>query len=177
MIRYPRAFKCRDGRVVAVRPLTPDDLEPLLEFFAALPEKDRLHLRVDVTQRDIVKRRLSPPPHWNALRLIALSDSRIVAEASIAHRTYGFESHVGEVRLIVAKDFRRTGLAYYMGRQILAHGIMENVERVEVHLMDDQIPVIRCFEKLGFEEEGVLKDFLKDIKGNYHNLLIMSLRT
>ncbi|MBD3235900.1 MAG: GNAT family N-acetyltransferase [Candidatus Eisenbacteria bacterium] len=177
MIRYPRAFRCRDGRVVTVRPLERSDLEPLLEFFASLPEEDRLHLRVDVTQREIVRRRLSPLPHWNVLRLIALNGERIVAEASVAHRTYGFEAHVGEARLLVAESFRHCGLGSYLSRQLLAHGITENLEKVEVHLMDDQLPVIRFFERLGFERDGVLKDFVKDIRDRHHNLLIMSLRT
>lgn len=177
MVRYPRAFRCRDGRVVTVRPLERDDLQPLVEFFAALPDEDRLHLRVDVTQRDIVRRRLSPLTHWNVLRLIAVCGKRIVAEASMAHRTYGFEAHVGEARLLVAEDFRHCGLGSYLSRQLLAHGIIENIEKVEVHLMDDQLPVIRFFEKLGFEKDGVLKGFLKDIRDRPHNLLIMSLRT
>jgi len=177
MVRYPRVFKCRNGRAVAVRPLSADDLHPLCEFFAQLPDEDRLHLRVDVSQRDLVERRMQPPPYWNVLRLVALDADRIVAEASIEHRTYGFESHVGEVRLIVATDFRRTGLAHYLVRQILAHGITEDLERIEVHLMHDQPAVIHFFEKLGFEKEGLLQGFVKDIQGNYHDLLIMSLPT
>jgi RimJ/RimL family protein N-acetyltransferase len=159
-----------------VRPLAPEDLAPLLAFFAALPADDRLHLRVDVTQRDIVARRFIPPPHWNVLRLVALSGERLVAEASIEHRTYGFESHVGQVRLIVAPDFRGTGLAHYLGVQVLAHGVAENLARIEAHLMHDQAAAIRCFERLGFEPEGVLEGFVKDVHGNEHNLLVLSLR-
>lgn len=176
MIQYPKAFRSRDGRVVQVRPLAPDDLRPLLLFFTSLPEADRLHLRVDVTRRDIVERRMFPPAHWNVLRLIALAGERIVAEASIEHRTYGFESHVGQVRLIVAPDFRSTGLAHYLGLQVLAHGVAENLAKIEAHLMRDQPAAIRCFEKLGFEPEGTLEGFVKDIDGNQHDLLILALR-
>jgi len=177
MIRYPKAFKCGNGKVVAVRPLTRDDLFMLCEFFGGLPAQDRLHLRVDVTDRDIVERRLDPPPHWNVLRLIALHGDRIVAEASIEHRSFGFSAHVGEIRVIVAPDFRRTGLAGYLCRQLLAHGIAENLEKIEARLMEDQPAVIRFFEKLGFQRDGILKDFVKDIEGHNHDLLIMSLRT
>ncbi|MCK4413221.1 MAG: GNAT family N-acetyltransferase [Candidatus Eisenbacteria sp.] len=177
MVRYPRSLKCRNGKVVAVRPLRSDDLFPLLEFFGSLPEEDRLHLRVDVTQRDIVERRMNPPARWNVLRLVALAGERIVAEGSIEHRTFGLGSHVGEVRVIVAPDFRRTGLAEFLCRQILAHGIAEDLEKIEVHLMSDQPAVIHFFEELDFKEDGTLKGFVKDTKGKNHDLLIMSLRT
>jgi ribosomal protein S18 acetylase RimI-like enzyme len=177
MVRYPTAFRCSDGRVVAVRPVTPEDLDRLMAFFEQLPTDDRMHLRVDVTQRDLVRQRLSPPPHWNVLRLVALQGERIVAEASVEHRTYGFEAHVGEMRLIVATDFRRTGLAHYLGRRIFAHGIAENLERIEAHVMEDRPAVVHCFEKLGFERIGSLRGFVKDIEGVDHDLLILALRT
>jgi len=175
--RYPRVFKCGNGKVVAVRPLAPDDLFPLLEFFARLPAEDRLHLRVDVTDRDIVERRMRPPSHWNVLRLVALCGERIVAEATIEHAAHGFSAHVGEIRVIVAPDFRRTGLAGYLCRQLLAHGAVENLEKIEVRLMRDQPAGQRFFEKLGFQEDGLLRGFVKDIEGKNHDLLVMSLRT
>ena len=176
MVQYPKVFRSHDGRAVAVRPLAPEDLLPLLRFFTSLPEDDRLHLRVDVTQREIVERRMVPPAHWNVLRLVALAGERIVAEASIEHRTYGFESHSGQVRLIVAPDFRGIGLAGYLGLQVLAHGVAENLVKIEAHLMADQPAARRCFEKLGFEPEGTLAGFVKDVKGNEHDLLILALR-
>lgn len=177
MPHYPRAFRCSDGRVVAVRPVGLEDLDRLMEFFGQLSAEDRLHLRVDVTERDLVRRRLTPPPHWSALRLVALQGERIVAEATVEHPAFGFEAHVGEMRLIVAADFRRTGLAHYLARQILAHGITEDLTQIEVHVMDDQPAVIRCFEKIGFERVGTLRGFVRDVAGRDHNLLILSLRT
>jgi ribosomal protein S18 acetylase RimI-like enzyme len=176
MVQYPKVFRGRDGRAVGVRPLVPDDLVPLLAFFASLPEEDRLHLRVDVTRRDIVERRMFPPPHWNVLRLIALSGERIVAEGSIEHRVYGFEAHVGQIRLIVAPDFRGTGLAHYLGLQAVAHGVAENLAKIEAHLMGDAGAAIHCFERLGFEREGSLEGFARDVRGGDHDLLILSLR-
>lgn len=177
MARYPRAFKCGNGKVVAVRPLAPADLFALCEFFVQLPASDRLHLRVDVTDRDIVERRMTPPPHWTAFRLVAAWGDRIVAEASLEHRLHGVSRHVGEIRVIVAPDFRRTGLAGYLCRQVLAHAVSEDLEKIEAHLMSDQPGVIRFFEKLGFQKDGILAGFVKDIAGRNHDLLIMSLRT
>jgi RimJ/RimL family protein N-acetyltransferase len=177
MIRYPKVFRADDGRAIVVRPATADDINPLLEFFTSLPEEDRLHLRVDVTQRDVMRRRMMPQPHWDVVRLIGIFGDRVVAECSIARRTYGFQSHVGEVRLLVAPAFRGAGLATYLGRQLIAHAIMMDVEKLEAAMMEDDVRSVRYAERLGFEREGVLKNFVKDIKGNRHNLLILSLST
>lgn len=176
MIRYPKVFRARDGRAIVVRPATPGDLDALVAFFRGLPEEDRLHLQVDVTQREVMKRRMAPQPRWEVLRLLGLFGDSIVGEASIARRTHGFESHVGEMRFLVAEDFRAAGLGSFLGRQLFAHAIVMDIEKVQAEMMEDDHPSVRCTEQLGFEREGVLKNFVKDIKGNHHNLLIMSLR-
>ena len=154
-----------------------DDLEGLLAFFTSLPEEDRLHMRVDVTQREVMQRRMGPAPRWEVLRLIGLFGDRVIAEATLSHRTFGFESHVGEVRLLVAEDFRSSGLATFLGRKIFAHAIVMDLEKLQAEVMEDDLHSVGCAEELGFEREGILKDFVKDIKGNYHNLLIMSLKS
>jgi RimJ/RimL family protein N-acetyltransferase len=177
VIRYPKVFRVKDGRAIVVRPAGPGDLDPLLTFFNNLPEEDRMHLRVDVTERDVMKRRMLPQAHWTTVRLIGSFGDQIVAEASIARRNYGFDSHIGETRILIAEDFRSTGLAGYLGRQMIAHSIVMDLEKVEAHMMEDDIHAVRLAERIGFEREGVLKDFVKDIKGNYHDLLIMSLST
>jgi RimJ/RimL family protein N-acetyltransferase len=177
MIRYPKVYRAKDGRAIVVRPASADDVTPLVEFFLSLPEEDRLHLRVDVTQRDVMHRRLKDQPHWEVVRLMGIFGNDVVAECSIAHRTYGFESHVGEMRLLVAPDFRRSGLATYLGRQIFAHAIMMDLEKIEAAVMADDAQSVRCIKQLGFEREGVLKGFVKDVQGNNHDLLMLSLST
>lgn len=177
MIRYPKVFRVKDGRTVVIRRSNPGDIDSLLSFFTTLPEQDRLHLRVDVTQRDVMKRRMMQQPHWTTIRLIGTFGDDIVAEASIARRNYGFQSHTGEIRVLISEDFRSTGLASYLGRQLIAHSILMDLEKIEAQMMEDDIHAVRLIERLGFEREGVLKDFVKDIEGNYHNLLIMSLST
>ncbi len=177
MIRYPKVFRAKDGRAVVVRPSDTGDIDSLLSFFISLPEQDRLHLRVDVTQRDVMKRRMMPQPHWTTVRLIGVFGNDVVAEASIARRNYGFKSHTGEIRILVSEDFRSTGLASYLGRQLIAHSIVMDLEKIEAQMMEDDIHAVRLIEGLGFEREGILKDFVKDIKESYHNLLIMSLST
>ena len=52
--------KMKDGTDVTIRRLTPADIDPLMDFYAALPAEDRRYLKFDVTDRKTVSRRIGP---------------------------------------------------------------------------------------------------------------------
>ena len=54
-----KTVELKDGTAVVIREIGAEDLEESLAFFRALPEDDRRYLRRDVTQREIVERRLA----------------------------------------------------------------------------------------------------------------------
>ena len=45
----------KDGKEVVIRELQEIDLEKLVKFYSELPPKDRKYLRIDVTNKKIVK--------------------------------------------------------------------------------------------------------------------------
>ena len=51
---YPKTFRLKDGSTVDLRLMTKDDLKGLLAFFKELPEEDRMFLKEDVTQPQLV---------------------------------------------------------------------------------------------------------------------------
>ena len=48
----------KDGSQVQIRTLTLKDLDKLMKFYRAIPDKDRRYLRVDVLNRDVVAQRI-----------------------------------------------------------------------------------------------------------------------
>lgn len=169
-----QVHKLKDGKEVRIRPIRQDEFERSFEFFSKLPEEDRAYLRVDVSDPDVVKKRLTQNPLENGFRLVALFEDRIVADATLSWPKYGWMAHVGEIRTIISKEFRRLGLASFLYRKLFVQAVKNNLEKIEVQMMPEQLAARKVVEKLGFKEEGVLTGFVKDTQGNLRDLIIIS---
>jgi RimJ/RimL family protein N-acetyltransferase len=174
MVEQGQIHTITDGTEVLIRPLTEEDFDKSFKFFSDLPEEDRLYLRVDVADPEVVRRRLKCEEYLNVFRIVAEEAGLIVGDGVLEWPKFGWMAHVGELRAIVSKDFRRRGLATLLFRQLFIHGVREGLEKFEARMMVDQDRARRCVEKLGFTEEGILPGCAMDLKGETHDLVIMS---
>lgn len=73
-----------DGTAVHFRELRPDDMEILMTFYRALPKEDRRFLRIDVTNRDVVRKRMELMLQGQVFRIVAIknSDKSIIADGA-----------------------------------------------------------------------------------------------
>jgi ribosomal protein S18 acetylase RimI-like enzyme len=163
----------KDGQEVLIRPLTKDDLDRSLAFFQGLPEEDRKYLRVDVTKRSVVERRIRAIDSGRVKRLVAVVDDRIVADGALELAGDEWTAHVGELRLIVARPFQRKGLGMLMASELYKLAAAEKVEQVVVKMLRPQVGARRIFRKLGFREEIMLPDHAKDRSGGSQDLILM----
>ncbi|MFC2139314.1 GNAT family N-acetyltransferase [Bacteroidota bacterium] len=167
-----KKVKLKDGTEITIRPITMDDLDKSHEFFLALPEEDRAYLRVDVTKREVVQRRIKDMEIMNIKRIIALHNDNIIANAALEIGSHGWEGHIGELRLIVSKDFQRKGLGVIMANELYSYATREKVEEMVIKIMKPQLAARKIFERLGFKEDVTLKDYVKDISGQRRDLVI-----
>jgi RimJ/RimL family protein N-acetyltransferase len=168
-----KKVRLRSGEEVLIRPLKMEDLEKSLAFFRALPEKDREYLRVDVTKRDIVKKRIASIKPLKTIRLIALVNKEIIADGSLEFEINTWKRHVAEIRLIVARPFQRKGLGTLMMRELFLIAAGRKVEQIIVKFMKPQAGARKIVKRLGFHRDAVMHDYVKDIKGEKHDLIIM----
>lgn len=176
MKQFPRIIILKEEVRVTIRPLVKEDVDRLMAFFNGMPASDRAYLRTDVRDRGMLEDRLEGPTDRNVFRIVAnTDDGSIVAEGTLTHPRYGWTSHVGEIRLIVAREFQRKGLASIMARELLIKAVKIGLCKVEAWVMVEHMAGIRCFEKLGFEKEGILPKWVKDSEGRKQDLLIMSI--
>ncbi len=49
-----------------------------------------------------------------------------------------------------------------------------NLHKLKATVFDFNLPAIRCYEKCGFVQEGILKDEVYR-EGKYHNAIVMAL--
>lgn len=165
--------KLKDGTEVLIRELNIDDLENSIAFFKALPKEDRIYLRVDVTKPENVKRRIEMMKFGKVIRLVAVIDGEIVADGALELETEEWEEHIAELRLIVAHPRQRKGLGMIMARELFSIAAGKSVEEIVVKFMEPQIAARKVFEKLGFHKDSILHNYVKDIDGVKHDLVLM----
>jgi RimJ/RimL family protein N-acetyltransferase len=171
---YPKSIRLRDKTPALLRPLGRYDGKPLLEFYQGLPEEDRLALRDDVTRPEWVRRFLEQVGSGEVISFGVEIRGALVGAASLYRLRHGWSAHVGELRISVASGFRRKGVGSILASVLVrvARGI--GVEKLVAQMMAQQDPALRTFERLGFAQEAVLKDQVKDVAGHKHDLLVYS---
>jgi RimJ/RimL family protein N-acetyltransferase len=168
-----KTLTVKDGRQVTVRHLHPSDVEPSYEFFCALPEEDRKYLRVDVTRRRMVERRTTEVDRSRTERLVVVHDDEIVADGALELEGHGWGDNVAEIRLIVARDWQRTGLGTLLARELFHLASQYRVDRIMARLMRPQEGAHRIMKRLGFSEEFLIPEHIRDQDGTWQDLIIM----
>jgi len=110
MDKYPLEKTLKDGSRVQIREMHAEDEQKLLEFFKDLPLEERQYLRMDVTRRENLHRRMNPGPFRRIWRLASEHEGRIIADATLYGAAVGWMRHAAEIRWLVHPDFKRKGL-------------------------------------------------------------------
>jgi ribosomal protein S18 acetylase RimI-like enzyme len=168
-----KVVKLEDGTEILIRHMKTDDLDRSFEFFKALPEEDRSFLRYDVTQRELVRERIRAMETGGVKRIVALAGAEIVADGALELSGHGWKEHVGELRLVVSRSFQRRGLGMVMARALYDLAAAAKVDEVVVKMMRPQVAAQRIFRRLGFHEEILLPEYVKDQKGHKQDLIVM----
>ena len=168
-----RTIVLKDGRAVHIRPLMPADAEASLAFFNKLDPGERVYLRRDVTDPEVVLDRIRENDSCEVERLVAVHEDLIVADGSFEHERYGWGEKIAQIRLIVAPDFRRSGLGTVLARLLYVIANNQDVARINVRMLRPQAAARDIFRRLGFREEYVLPDHVRDLEGNLQDLILM----
>lgn len=163
----------KDGRDLIIRTMRPADLSASLAFFRALSADDRRYLRVDVTQPELVERRIEEMSADRVERLVAIDWNLIVADGSLELRGHGWGDGVGEIRLIVSSSMQRRGLGSLMALELYHLAVQHRLDRIVARAMAPQVGARRVFARLGFEEEFVIPKHVRDQEGRWQDLVIM----
>jgi RimJ/RimL family protein N-acetyltransferase len=173
MEQFSKTLKIKGGTRVLIRPLTKQDGPALLAFFAGLPDDDRLFLKEDVTKKEVIDRWIEELNFNKVLPIVAEKNSAIIGDATLHFNSYGWQRHMAEIRCVVSREYQRKGLGTALMRELVSQAVERGVTKISATMMNTQKSAQKAFEKLGFRKEAELKDFVADIKGKSHNLVIM----
>jgi acetyltransferase len=166
--------KMKDGTEVTVHRLTMDDLDRLMDFYSSLPFEDRQYLKFDVTDRKAVTKRLRRIETGDDIRIAAIHGGVIVASGALELSGEAWSKHQGEIRVIIARPFQHRGLGTIMIRELYFIAVQNQIQTIVARMMRPQVGAQKVFRRLGFREESMLPDFVKDIKGGAQDLIVMA---
>jgi RimJ/RimL family protein N-acetyltransferase len=171
--RVEKTVSLKDGQEVMIRNMRPADVEASYAFFNELPEEDRRYLRVDVTRRDVVERRTTEIDIGRVDRLVAVVGDEIVADGALELQGHGWGDSIGEIRLMVARPFQHLGLGTLLARELYYLALQHKLDRIVVRVMRPQSRAHRIMKRLGFKEEFLIPDHVRDQDGTWQDLIIM----
>ena len=175
MEKYPKEIHLKSGESITLNPLQQDEMDKLIQFFQSLPIKERMYLRSDVNDRENLIKRFGTLDYNIRFPLLAHYSDEIIAIGSMYRAEFGWTRNLGEIRVVVAPDFQRKGLCTILVKEMFFHAIASDMYKIQAEIMENQKSAIAAFERMGFKREAVLKKHVTDIKGERHNLVIMSL--
>jgi L-amino acid N-acyltransferase YncA len=170
---YPKTVRLKDGQEAVIRPLARGDFDRLLSFFQALPEEDRIFLRDNVSDPELVRKWTEQLNFGRVVPLVALDEDELVASGSLHIMPHECMRHVGHVRLVTARSHRNKGLGGLLTRELVALAEERNLEKLQAHVIKDNLGAVRMFETLGFKTEAVLSGMIKDRSWKTRDLAIM----
>lgn len=171
---YPKKLTLKDGTAVVIRPMVKEDGDALFSFFKGLPEEDRLFLRDDITDKAVINRFVSDIDYSKVLPLLAFEGDKVVGDATLRRSHFGWKTHVGEIRLVVARKFQQKGLGSTLAKLLVEFAMSSGLDILTAEIIENQIGAAKALGKLGFKKEAVLKGRVKDIHGTRRNLVLLA---
>ena len=175
---YRNVVTLKGGVRALLRPMTAVDEQELINLFAPTSNEDLRYLRDNVRDPDVVRGWCETLDYSRVLPLVALVNERIVGEATLHFRD-GPKRHVGELRIFMAKDYRRRGLGTKMLETLIDLARKQDLHILVAEIVADQSKVIKAFKNLGFKLCVVCEDYFMLPDGDTRDvaMLMLPLRT
>jgi len=165
---YPKKITLPEGLSLTLRPMTRDDQYALYSFFINLGAEDRRFLRNVVTDRKLIEKWARNLNYDQVLPILAEYEGRIVANATLHYQTFGWGRHVAEIRVTVAPEFQGRRLGSALIEELTALAAKAKVKKLLARIVTKRQGVITAFEKAGFNQVTVLKNYVKDLQSQQY---------
>ncbi len=163
-----------NGLHVGLRLMDAADHERILAFARSLPPDDLLFLRTDITEPAIIDQWIADLERGNAITVLAETEGELAGYATLHLEQAQWTRRVGEIRVQVAPAFRGYGLGRRLTLEIFQLGKSRGIKKMAAMMTPDQTGARAAFEKLGFQVEALLQDWVVDRAGRPRDVLIMS---
>ena len=170
---YHKEGVLKDGSRVILRPMVKEDREKLLEFFRGLDAKALSFLRNDVREPAVIDRWVNHIDYNRVFPLVAEAEGRIVGDVTLHMRKLGWKRHLGNVRVVVAKDYQNRGLGTLLINEIVELAGEFGLEKLIAEIQFQAVGAFNAFKNAGFSVKAIFEDLVKDLTGKSSDLVVM----
>ena len=175
---YPWTTRASDLEVT-FRLMAAADRDRVLAFTRTLPEESLLFLRSDITRAEVIDLWIRQIESGRTVTVLAETSGvgpsgRVIGYCSLHKSDILWSRHLGEIRLLVAPEYRGKGVGGLLIRQIFAQAKDTDLLKLVANMMSTQRDAQSLFHHLGFIPEAMLHDWAIDRNGRTHDLITMS---
>src|SRR5512138_3655445 len=164
----------KDGAYILIRPMVADDQQRLMDYYSSVSDDDMRYFRHYVKDPAVIKDWCEHLDYSQVLPVLALVKDRIVGSASL-HFGEGPKRHVAEVRLFLAKDYRKRGLGMKMIRVLIDLARKHGLNTLLAEVIAEQTKIVKAFEALGFKPQATLDDYFIFPDGETCDIVLMTM--
>ena len=170
---YPLHVTTEAGDI-ELRMMGPADEAAVLDFAQKLPVHDLLSLPRNISEPKVLAAWIKEIERGSITSLLAVKSGRVVGCGTIVRDPLSWSPHVGEIRNVVSPDVRGQGVGRALSQETFALALSVGLEKLLVQMTVDQTGAIAIFEGLGFKAEALLRDHVRDLAGNKHDIVVLA---
>lgn len=173
---YPKAIVTPDGTSVLLRPVVRSDEEALKKFLSLIPEAEKWFLIEELTTAELLHEWIEKLDYDRVLPIVAVVEDTgdILANVRLYRSSSPSVKHVAHMRVMVLPSHRHLKVGSWMILDSVKEAMDLGIEKIVAEMVEGlEDPAINAALKLGFQQEAVLPNYVKDRKGRLRNLIIM----
>jgi RimJ/RimL family protein N-acetyltransferase len=169
---YPRRVITEAGEI-EFHLMARADEAAVLDFAKALPTHDLLFLPRNISQPKVLSAWINEIERGDIVSLLALKEGAVVGCGTLVRDSLSWSPHVGEIRMVVSLGVRGRGVGRALSQETFALALGAGLEKLSVQMTVDQQAAIALFESLGFRAEALLRDHVRDVSGQKHDIVVL----
>ena len=173
---YPKEIVTKDGTPILIRPLAKEDEHRLQEFFASFAEEEVWFFRADVQDPVVLHTWIEELDFERMTPLLAVKpdSDTVVAMLRLYRRPAGCMRHIGHIRILVHPAYRQQRVGTWMLLDLVKLAMDMGIEKLVAEFVAGvEEAGINGADRLDFFQQAVLKDYVRDPRGGYRDLVIM----
>ena len=169
---YPRSVNL-DAGAIEFRHMSQADEAAVLEFARGLPPHDLLFLPRNISEPKVLSAWIKEIERGAIVSLLAVKGGKVVGCGTVVRDPHSWSPHVGEIRNVVSPQVRGLGVGRALSQETVALALEMGLEKLIVQMTVDQVSAIALFEGMGFRGEALLREHVRDLDGNKHDIVVL----